>query len=240
MRQYIYRLQPKFWMKAGLCNLPRDECEEELIPTRKSLLGRLKDWRDNESWRDFFNTYWKLIYRFALQRGLNHEQAEEVVQDTILAVAKGIQNFEYDPEKCAFKTWLLTVTRSKIANQLARQARTGGRVDHGDDSRPTPLLDRVPDAQGQAQWENVWEDEWKQNLMDAAIQRVKQRVAVEHYQMFDLFVLKGWPARDVAKTLGVTIAHVYVAKHRLAKLIQKQFAALEKNCGRELNKVTHL
>ena len=214
--------------------------DDSFLPTRSSLLSRLKNASDGVSWQAFVDNYGKLIFHVCLRSGLQRQEAEEVVQDTILAVAKGIQNFEYDPEKCAFKTWLLTVTRSKIANQLARQARTGGRVDHGDDSRPTPLLDRVPDAQGQAQWENVWEDEWKQNLMDAAIQRVKQRVAVEHYQMFDLFVLKGWPARDVAKTLGVTIAHVYVAKHRLAKLIQKQFAALEKNCGRELNKVTHL
>ena len=63
--------------------------------------------------------------------------------------------------------------------------------------------------------------------MDAAIQRVKGKVAIEHYQMFDLFVIKGWPAKEVAKTLGVTIAHVYVAKHRIAKLIRKEVAALE-------------
>jgi hypothetical protein len=29
---------------------------EELIPTRDSLLNRLKDWQDDASWRDFFNT----------------------------------------------------------------------------------------------------------------------------------------------------------------------------------------
>jgi RNA polymerase sigma-70 factor (ECF subfamily) len=63
--------------------------------------------------------------------------------------------------------------------------------------------------------------------MDAAVQRVKRSVPIEHYQMFDLFVLKSWPAKDVAKALGVTIAHVYVAKHRISKLIRKEVAALE-------------
>lgn len=63
--------------------------------------------------------------------------------------------------------------------------------------------------------------------MDAAIQRVKRRVSIEQYQMFDLFVLKQWPARDVADALGVTIAHVYVAKHRISKLIRKEVEALE-------------
>jgi hypothetical protein len=44
--------------------------------------------------------------------------------------------------------------------------------------------------------------------------------------MFDLFVLKEWPARDVAKTLGVTITRVYVAKHRVSKLIRKEIEIL--------------
>jgi RNA polymerase sigma-70 factor (ECF subfamily) len=204
-----------------------DDCPADLIPTRKSLLGRLKDFEDNESWRDFFNTYWRLIYGVATQRGLSHEEAQEVVQETMVAVAKSIGKFNYDPQVCAFKTWLLSVTRSKIANQFARRARPGAVASvPADDSSVTGLLERIPDEQG-AQWDKSWDEEWQKNLMDAAVQRVKRRVSIEQYQMFDLFVLKQWPARDVAKTLGVTIAHVYVAKHRLSKLIRKEYEALE-------------
>ncbi len=205
-----------------------DDCPPDLIPTRASLLGRLKDWDDSASWREFFNTYWKLIYGFALQRGLTHSEAEEVVQETVLAVAKGIQNFTYDPAQSAFKTWLLTVTRSKIANQFKKRARLPVvALPVGEDPDQTSLLDRMPDDQQESVWNRAWEEDWQNNLMDAAIQRVKRRVPIEQYQMFDLFVLKNWPAKEVAKTLGVTIAHVYVAKHRLSKLIRKEVAALE-------------
>jgi RNA polymerase sigma-70 factor (ECF subfamily) len=208
---------------------PTEDCPPDLIPTRASLLGRLKDWGDNVSWHDFFNTYWKLIYGFALQRGLTHSEAEEVVQETVLAVAKSIQGFTYDPARCAFKTWLLTVTQSKITNQFNKRAChppvPAGLA--GTALEDTPLLERVPDDRQWSLWERGWEEDWQKNLMDAAIQRVKRAVPIEHYQMFDLFVLKGWPAKDVARTLGVTIAHVYVAKHRLGKLIRKEVAALE-------------
>ena len=144
-----------------------------------------------------------------------------------MAVAKSIGKFNYDPLVCSFKTWLLGVTRSKIANQFTRRARHS-LVSSGsaDDSSGTGLLERIPDEQG-AQWDKAWDEEWQKNLMNAAVQRVKRRVPIEHYQMFDLFVLKSWPAKDVAKTLGVTIAHVYVAKHRISKLIRKEVAALE-------------
>jgi RNA polymerase sigma factor (sigma-70 family) len=201
---------------------------EDLIPTRKSLLGRLKNWQDNESWEDFFSTYWKLIYAFAINRGLTHQEAEETVQETVMAVAKSIATFEYDPAKCAFKSWLLTVTRSKIAGQFQKRARhRPAAAEALRDSGETPLLDRIPDAHAQQQWESGWEEDWRKNLMDAAIQKVKQRVSIEHFQMFDLFVLKGWPAREVAKTMGVTLAHVYVAKHRLGKLVRNQVKLLE-------------
>jgi RNA polymerase sigma factor (sigma-70 family) len=203
-------------------------CPEDLIPTRGSLLSRLKNWEDNESWRSFFETYWRLIYNFSLRNGLTHEEAQEAVQETVVAVAKSIGKFQYDPKVCRFKTWLLSVTRSKIANQLARRARHPSASNHPapDDSNSTPLLNRLPDEQSDP-LEHVWDEEWQKNLMEAALQRVKRRVSIEQYQMFDLFVLKQWSAGEVAKTLGVTIGHVYVAKHRVSKLIQREVEALE-------------
>ena len=70
---------------------------DELIPTRRSLLSRLEDWDDQESWREFFNTYWKLIYGVALKAGLSDAEAQDVVQDTVVAVARKMQDFRYDP-----------------------------------------------------------------------------------------------------------------------------------------------
>ena len=77
---------------------------DEFIPTRGSLLSRLKDWDDQDSWRDFFNTYWKLIYGVALKSGLTETEAQEVVQETVISVAKAIPQFKYDAAVCSFKT----------------------------------------------------------------------------------------------------------------------------------------
>src|SRR5580658_9537688 len=89
-------------------------CREEMsataeangIPTRRSLLSRLKNWNDNESWRVFFYTYWRLIYNTAVRAGLNDAQAQDVVQETIISVLKSIPSFQYDPSKGTFKGWL--------------------------------------------------------------------------------------------------------------------------------------
>jgi RNA polymerase sigma factor (sigma-70 family) len=208
---------------------------EDRIPTRKSLLGRLKNWEDHQSWQEFFNTYWKLIYNFAIQRGLDHHEAEEVVQETVVAVARSIERFEYDPAQCSFKTWLLTVTRSKIVTQFVRRARHARLAEPPADENGSAAgkdVENIPDPQASALWEMAWENEWRRALADAAIQRVRQRASIEQFQMFDLFVLKGWPAREVAQALGVTVAHVYVTKHRLSKWLQKEATELVKVNGR--------
>jgi DNA-directed RNA polymerase specialized sigma24 family protein len=74
--------------------------EPDSIATRQSLLARLKDVEDQESWRDFFETYWEPIYRVALKHGLNDADAQELVQETVISVARKIEGFVYDPKVC--------------------------------------------------------------------------------------------------------------------------------------------
>jgi RNA polymerase sigma-70 factor (ECF subfamily) len=52
------------------------------------LLVRLKDWGDQKSWQDFFDTYWRLIHSVAIKAGLSEAEAQDVVQETVLTVAK--------------------------------------------------------------------------------------------------------------------------------------------------------
>jgi RNA polymerase sigma-70 factor (ECF subfamily) len=204
------------------------ELPDEFIPTRKSLLSRLKRWDDNDSWRDFFNTYWKLIYAVARKADLSHTEAEDVVQETVLAVARSIGRFKYDPAVCSFKSWLMQVTRSKIANQFQKRKRHPWPPEPVTDAGPgTPLLERLADPAGPA-LDAVWEEEWQKNLLEAAIQKVKRRVPIEQYQIFDFYVLKKWPARKVAQTLRVSLGQVYLARHRVSGLIKKEVELLEK------------
>ena len=99
------------------------ESTREFIPTRRSLLSRLKRWDDQESWQDFFNTYWKLIYGVATRAGLSDSEAQDVVQDTMVAVARQMPNFKYDPALGSFKSWLFLITRRRITDHLRKEYR---------------------------------------------------------------------------------------------------------------------
>src|SRR6476646_9677099 len=98
----------------------------DLIPTRRSLLSRLRDLGDQESWSDFFRSYWRLIYQVSLKAGLSDAEAQEVVQETVISVAKQMPGFRYDPERGKFKGWLLQITRRRIADQVRKQMQASG------------------------------------------------------------------------------------------------------------------
>jgi RNA polymerase sigma factor (sigma-70 family) len=199
-----------------------------LIPTRYSLLSRLKDWDDEDSWKDFFDTYWRLIYAVALKSGLTETEAQDVVQETVISVARSIHKFERDKTAGSFKGWLRNITRWRIADQFQKRT-PGGQADDSFDQRGLHVVSiaEIPDPSATGV-EALWESEWQTNLFEAAIERVKRRVREEHYQIFDLYVVKGWPVGKVARTLQVNIGQVYLAKHRVAGLIKKEIRMLEK------------
>jgi RNA polymerase sigma factor (sigma-70 family) len=201
----------------------------ELIPTRNSLLSRLKDWSDQESWEEFFNTYWRLLYGVAIKAGLTDQEAQEVVQETVITVARRIREFKYDPATCSFKTWLLNLTRWRIIDQL-RKRRPEPAQPHAhsaDATSRTPTIERIPDP-GSVDLEAVWDAEWEQHLFQAAVARIKKRVSPEQYQMFDLAVTRKWPPARIARELGVSLGRVYLAKHRIAVLLRKEIKKLQK------------
>jgi len=198
---------------------------EDFIPTRYSLLSRLRNWDDQESWQDFFDTYWRLIYSFALKSGLTAAEAEDVVQETIISVARNIQKFKRDRSRGSFKGWLRNLTRWRIADHLRKRANA--------EAVPLNVAEDgsfewyAAEIQGSTKAESVWDNEWRENLMKVALQNVRRKVKEEHYQMFDLYVVKEWPAGKVARTLNVSAGQIYLVKYRLGALLKKEIRRLE-------------
>ena len=208
------------------------------IATRHSLLNRLKDWGDQTSWQEFFDAYGRLIYNVAAKAGLSDAEAQEVVQETVIAVARKIGEFKADPANGSFSAWLMQLTRWRIADQFRHRGKAGQtlpptsavsekRAARYDESSLTSSTNRIPDTAG-AELEKLWTEEWKHNLMSFALEEVKRQVSPKQFQMFDFHVLQNLSVQDTANTLQVSVASVYMAKHRVARLLKKQIKELEK------------
>jgi RNA polymerase sigma factor (sigma-70 family) len=203
---------------------------DSLLPTRQSLLTRLRDWRDQTGWREFFDTYWRLIYAVARNAGLADAEAQDVVQSTFIYLARRMPNFRYDRSRGSFKSWLRVVTRSRIhahwrkekrAGQLIRQPLPTGADDE------TDLLALQPDPAADA-LDEVWQREWEQNLIDRAFDRLRAKTSSQQLLIFRLATFGETPLRQIAAKLGVSLPQIYLARHRVGRLFKAEIARLRR------------
>lgn len=199
---------------------------DELLPTHASLIGRLKDLGDQSSWNEFFETYWKLIYGVARKSGMTDAEAQDVVQETMLSVAKHMPGFQYDPTVGSFKAWLLKMTRWRIIDQVRK--RPPGVLHHSpSDGTGTGTIEGLIDPESNV-LDKLWDAEWEKNLLDAAMANVKRKLDPQKYQIYDFYVNKDWPPEKVAARFQISVDQVYLAKHRITELIKAEVARLEK------------
>src|SRR3954470_13883371 len=95
----------------------------ESIPTRSSLLVRLRDPRDEQAWAEFVEIYTPLILRVAMQTGLQRSDADDLAQEVFRVVAGAIGRWDPDPKQGTFRGWLFRVARNLSLNVLASRKR---------------------------------------------------------------------------------------------------------------------
>ncbi len=196
---------------------------DTFIPTRQSLLSRLKSWGDQESWREFFDLYGELIYSLARKAGLTDSESQDVLQETLISVAKQMPGFKYDPRLGSFKGWLRQITQRRIVDQMRKRLPEDRFF--GTD-QPTDAVENLPDDAGSA-FESLWEQEWQRQLLQNALRRVKRKVSPKQFQMFDLYVSQQWPMKSIVETLAVSAAQVYMAKLRVSRLLKAEIRFLQ-------------
>src|SRR5262245_40337496 len=195
--------------------------DDNSLRTRRTLLNRLRNLEDQESWRTFFDRYWELLYNVARRSGLADPQAQDVVQETVIAVVKAMPGFRYDPARGSFKQWLLRIVRRRIVDQLRSAYRQPLQIELDPESLDEAEADTVAISDPAAeQIDAAWEQEWERCVLAEAVARVKRTVNPKHFQVFDFCVLKEWPVTKVAATLGLSAAQVYLAKHRISQSIK--------------------
>lgn len=200
----------------------------DIISTRWSMIRCLKDKEDERSWKDFFDTYWRLIYWSAIKAGCSDTEAQEVVQETVICVVRQMEHFRADPTVGSFKGWLLSITRCRVADQLRLRARTryGGLSEQTDaDTAP----DQPQEESLSAQFEEYWQAEWERNIMAAAIDRLREKVSPQQFKIFHLAVVKQLSVIEVAHALSVNAAQVYLAKHRVGRMLKREVRDLERS-----------
>lgn len=183
--------------------------------TRASLIYRVRDPNDDESWREFYEIYQPLLYRYARARGLNRETAEEITQQCMAMLSEKMATFEYSRDKGGFKNWLRRVTNNKIIDYFKK--------------KKVPLAESAAFRRPQEREESpdeLWDRQWRKRHLKYCLQRIRDEVAPSTYQAFEYYVLAEWPVEKVCQTLGVTTDQVYTAKTRITRRLRAKMTEL--------------
>ncbi|HEY5913063.1 MAG TPA: sigma-70 family RNA polymerase sigma factor [Verrucomicrobiae bacterium] len=207
-------------MKAPCAASIMKDADHESIPTRPSLLGRLADWEDQQSWEEFCRVYSRLIRRTAMRAGLSETEAQDVEQETLLQVARNIRKFQ--PAGGSFKGWLLNQVRWRVGDHFRHRAAEEKYRQHAhrcEEENPTPTEERIAVPPGV---DGLWEEEWEKTLIEQAVGRVCRRANPKHAQILDLCVLRGQSVSEVARALDVSLMTVYLVKTRLGQELKRE------------------
>jgi len=177
--------------------------------TRPSLLFQIRDESNASAWADFVRIYTPLIHHFCLQqsRDLGDADAADIAQEVMRTVAANIRRFEYDPNRGSFRSWLLTVTRTRLLNFLKRRLR---QPETPGDTALHALADERENELG-TDWENLY----RRRLFEWAAQRVQSEVQASSWQAFWLTAVEGKSGETTARDTGLSIGAVYIARSRI-------------------------
>jgi RNA polymerase sigma factor (sigma-70 family) len=180
------------------------------VDTSMTLLERLQSRPcDAQAWNLFSERYGPRIRSWCLTWGLQDSDAEDVVK-----LFAAMSKFQYDPAR-SFRAWLKTVTKHAWCDSLAARKR-----DPGWNAGP---LDAIADsADAQSDLERQIEEGFSAELLDLAMHRVKLRVKPGTWEAFQLTALEGLSGAEAARRLQIPVAHVFVAKNRVQKMLQEE------------------
>lgn len=175
---------------------------------------------EGEIWDAFVQKYQPSVLSWCQRWGLQDADAHDLTQDVFLKLLAKMRDFQYDPNS-SFRAWLKTVVQHMILDFVAKQSKQRG----SGDSDALRLLHQV---EARVDLIQRLEEAFDQELMTAAMERVKQRVEPHTWEAFRLTHLEQLPGTEAATRLSMRVAHVFVAKRRVLRMVQEEISNLEK------------
>jgi RNA polymerase sigma factor (sigma-70 family) len=184
--------------------------------TRASLIVRLADAQNVQAWDEFARLYQPVVYRLALRRGFQHADAEELVQEVMLAVARAVEGWVPDQDRGRFRDWLHRIARNLMINFLTRRKHQVWGTGKSD-------MQQVLEAKSQAEaaMTQMFDVEFRREGFRWAANQVQKEVKQNTWQAFWMSTIDDVPVAEVARQLGMSVGSVYIARSRvMARLRQ--------------------
>jgi RNA polymerase sigma-70 factor (ECF subfamily) len=180
-----------------------------------TLIQRVKNRLDDKSWEEFARWYEPYIKAIAYKSGVPLPHIDDLCQDILLRVWKSIENFEYNPEKCKFRSWLTTVSRNQIYTFFSREKKKQNDVEVNEE-----IL-----GPEEAELNEIIEKEWQAYIVTLALKKVRENFSGNVVDIYLAFQ-DGLTIDLVAKKYDVSESSVYVYNKRVKAAVTREIVLL--------------
>lgn len=196
------------------------------------LLERAKQ-GDYDAFMQLIEPHEKRLYNLALRITGSREDAEDVLQDTLLSALEHLHDFRGD---AAFGTWLYRIAMHN-AFRILRRRRGGESVSLEEliAERTEEDDEAIPHPEFIAEWRDPAEVA-EQNELRRILEEAIQQLPENYRAVFILRDVEGLSTREVADILGITEGNVKV---RLLRARLKLREILSRYFGDERKQVRH-
>ncbi|KAA0224012.1 MAG: sigma-70 family RNA polymerase sigma factor [Planctomycetota bacterium] len=177
--------------------------------TQSTLLQRIRDPSDHSAWREFDRIYRPMMVQYALARGMQPADADDIVQQTNEGVLRGLTSYKHRQEG-GFRAWLRLIIERRVRDHFRRRRET---------QATTAVLEAQPSDDPPLT--TLWDRQWCAELLRICAMHVRNEVAPHTFAAFCAHAIEGRPADAVASDLGMKLNQVYIAKHRVMRRIRE-------------------
>jgi len=183
-----------------------------------SLVAALRQ-GDETAFATLVDRYHATLLRLATAYVSDRMVAEEVVQETWLALVRGIDRFE---ERCTLKTWLYRVLVYQARHRVKHEARIVS-FSAVESSRFLPAGDKWAGhwADGLASWEDLPEEQMLGKETVAHIESLIAALPPRQRAVIILRDVEGLDAAEVCDVLGLTDSTQRVLLHRARSRVRR-------------------
>jgi RNA polymerase sigma-70 factor (ECF subfamily) len=205
----------------------------------RELVKRLRD-GDESAFMELIDRYGAMMLRVAQMYVRDRATAEEVVQETWLAVLNGIDRFE---ERSSLKTWIFRILTNRAKTRGARDGRVVpfSALAAAEDDEPSVDPDRFfgPDSATPGAWAAPPRP-WPEDVLLGREALDIIRMAIEELpeaqrEVIRLRDVEGWSPMEVADALEISDGNQRVLLHRARSKVR---AALEEYLDPEIARAT--
>jgi len=205
-----------------------NEIVSEHSTTSTELLRQAQS-SNQEAWRQLVVLYGRRVYRWCRHTGLQPTDANNVSQETLLAVSRKLKDFRRDHPGGTFRGWLRRITENKIRDHFRRHGRCEDAATGGTDA-----LQRMKNVTGDHEndgpsWDTTSASAprtTEQQKLLQYIELARQEISERDWKFFWRVAVDGQSAADVGREFGVTANTVRLVKMRVLRRLRQGKSSL--------------